>query len=180
MSAGNAMTTKPAFSRILVPVDFSSLSERAWETAERLADSLGAELLLLHVLVWEDTFRSLEGAERAAERRTLHAEAELNIGTPESEPEVSTTPHQWSEDLLAKWAAHPRGAGIAVRTLLRAGTPQREIVTAAREEGADLIVMGTHGWGRFDRLLIGSVTDGVVRTAACPVLVCTETAGKKG
>jgi nucleotide-binding universal stress UspA family protein len=166
------MTTTPAFSRILVPVDFSPLSERAGNTAQRLAGNLGAEVLLLHVLVWEDTFRSLETAEQAAAARVRHAEAELNIGPSSTGLEVTVTPHQWTQDLLETWAARLRGPGIHVRTLIRAGVPHREIVAAAREEGADLIIMGTHGRSGLERFLTGSVADRVVRTAPCPVLLC--------
>jgi nucleotide-binding universal stress UspA family protein len=168
------MTATPAFSRILVPVDFSPESKRAWNTAQRLADNLGAELLLLHVLVWEDTLRSLETAERAAEARVHHAEAELNIGPPPPEGGATVAPEQWTDDLLVTWAAPPRGAGTRVRTLVRAGVPHREIVAAAREEGVDLIIMGTHGRGGLERFLVGSVADRVIRTASCPVLLCGE------
>jgi nucleotide-binding universal stress UspA family protein len=167
------MTTTPAFSRMLVPVDFSPLSERAWNIAQRLAGNLGAELLLLHVLVWEDTFRSLEPVERAAEARVRHAEAELNIGPP-PESGVAMTAQQWTDDILSRWAARPGAAGARVRTLVRAGVPHREIVAAAREEGVDLIVMGTHGRGALERFLVGSVADRVIRTTSCPVLLCGE------
>ena len=51
------------------------------------------------------------------------------------------------------------------------GRPAAEIVRFAREHEADLIVMGTHGYGSVKRLLLGSVADQVIRQAACPVLV---------
>ncbi len=51
------------------------------------------------------------------------------------------------------------------------GRPDFEIVRFAQEHSADLIVMGTHGYGGVKRLLLGSVADHVVRQATCPVLV---------
>lgn len=51
------------------------------------------------------------------------------------------------------------------------GTPAEEIVRFALQNGADLIVMGTHGYGPVRRFLLGSVADRVVREASCPVLL---------
>ena len=58
-----------------------------------------------------------------------------------------------------------------VSTHIVVGRPDIEIVRFAQERGADLIVMGTHGYGGVKRLLLGSVADHVVRQATCPVLV---------
>ena len=60
--------------------------------------------------------------------------------------------------------------GLAVTGLVRAGYPAEEILAAAEEEHADMIVMGTHGRTGFDRMLFGSVAEKVVMAAACPVL----------
>jgi nucleotide-binding universal stress UspA family protein len=51
------------------------------------------------------------------------------------------------------------------------GRPGKVIVEAATDRGADLIVMGTHGRSGFDRLIMGSVTERVLRSAPCPVVV---------
>jgi nucleotide-binding universal stress UspA family protein len=58
-----------------------------------------------------------------------------------------------------------------VSTHILIGRPDVEIVRFAEEQGADLIVMGTHGYGGVKRLLLGSVADHVVRQASCPVLI---------
>ncbi len=166
------------FSRILVATDFSPESERAWRVAQRLAAGLSAELVLLHVLVWDDSLRSLELAERQADERSRHVDDELNIPhrTFETEPEVRQSAQEWAEDRMNTWAAGARGAGLAVRTLLRDGTPHREIVAAVREQAADLVVLSTHGRGGIERALIGSVADRVVRTAPCPVMTVRNSA----
>jgi len=58
-----------------------------------------------------------------------------------------------------------------VKTYSRVGVPAEEIVRLAAEEAIDLIVMGTHGWGGFRNMVLGSVAHNVLRTASCPVLV---------
>lgn len=64
---------------------------------------------------------------------------------------------------LEEWAAAATGDGGKVVTLMRVGAPYREIIDAAREELADLIVMANHGRGEVHRLLVGSVADKVIR-----------------
>src|SRR5262249_7953655 len=59
------------------------------------------------------------------------------------------------------------------------GDPGREILRAARETGADLIVMGTHGRTGLTRLLTGSVAEKVLRKAPCPVLTVKTAVPKK-
>jgi nucleotide-binding universal stress UspA family protein len=61
--------------------------------------------------------------------------------------------------------------GITVSFLVWTGDPGESIVSAAEAESADLVVVGTHGRGTIGRLLLGSVSDHVVRNAPCPVLV---------
>ena len=57
---------------------------------------------------------------------------------------------------------------------MRTGVPHEEIVATARDEGADLIAMGTHGRGGLNRLVLGSVCDRVIRLSSCPVLAVRE------
>ena len=137
--------------KILHPTDFSECSEAAREQAIALARSLGAEVILFHVLV-EVALYSEGWASTKDVRRVYDAE------------------RKWVEETLEARAAEMREAGLATRCRTEVGTPFEEIVLAAEEEGADLIVMGTHGWSGLDRLLLGSVADRVIRTAPCPVV----------
>lgn len=59
---------------------------------------------------------------------------------------------------------------VPVETAIREGNPSREIVDYAGEYDCDAVVMGTHGRGGIDRLLLGSVAERVVRTARVPVV----------
>jgi nucleotide-binding universal stress UspA family protein len=146
----------PLFTRIVVPTDFSAESERAWSTARRLAQSLGAELVVVHVLVEAPLY-----SERpfAAERVR----------------EVYATARAWGEQKLREWVGDAQAAGLRARSVLRSGTPHREILSVATDERADLVVIGTHGRGGFERAMLGSVADRVIRLAPCPVLAVRET-----
>jgi nucleotide-binding universal stress UspA family protein len=143
--------TETVFRRVLVPTDFSPQSEEAWGLAQRLARAVGAEIVLLHAFVEAPLYS--ESAFAADRVREVYASG-----------------RKWVEEQLARWAANARQDGLTVKTLLRPGVAHDEIVAAARAEGADLIVIGTHGYGGVDRLLLGSVADRVIRLASCPVL----------
>lgn len=140
---------------MLVPTDFSSQSERAWGLARRLALAVGAEVVLVHVFV-EAPFYS-EGPFAADRIREVYASGRT-----------------WVQEQLKRWETTARGEGLVAKALLRTGVPHEEIVAAAREEGADLVVIGTHGRGGVDRLLLGSVADRVIRLAPCPVLAVRQ------
>lgn len=67
-------------------------------------------------------------------------------------------------------ALEERATSVPVETTLLEGSPAREIVEYAEDEGCDVIVMGTHGRSGVNRLLLGSVAERVVRTSSAPVL----------
>jgi nucleotide-binding universal stress UspA family protein len=71
---------------------------------------------------------------------------------------------------MARLAADLGKKGRSVRTLTKRGSPAQVIVDTAKRNGADLIVMGTHGRTGLAHMLIGSVAERVVRTAHCPAL----------
>ena len=129
-----------SWKRICCPVDFSEPSRTALSLAADLGRLLGAELLLLHV----------EGAEKVA--------AEI-------------TPMGSAETQLAIWKEQAQRSGASRVSVFRTrGQPEVAICEFAKKNAADLIVMGTHGRVDRERMLIGSVAEGVVRKADCPVL----------
>ena len=144
------------FHRIVIPTDFSECSRNAWDMARKLG-AAGGELVLLHVVTEVPRFgEGLLTAQRASE--------------------IDAAVRRWAEANLADWVAEARSEGLKVRSALHTGAPYREIVDLARDERADLIVIGTHGRGGMDRALMGSVSDRVVRLAPCPVLTVREPA----
>lgn len=134
----------PAIRGILHPTDFSESSRPAFELACLLARDYAAELLLLHVI------------------------PPVLVAAPDgaliAQPEDPDRVRQRLEEI------RPPDPRVTAGLRLAEGNPVEEIVRAAREVGADLVVMGTHGRGGLSRLLMGSTADGVMRTAPCPVL----------
>ncbi|MFT3774483.1 MAG: universal stress protein [Minicystis sp.] len=145
----------PAPSHLLVAADFNPLSELALERALDLAQALKARVTVLHVYALP--------ALRIADSDYIPSAEEVARVTSAAEKQL--------EDLLAK---HAR-PGVEAKQLLRTGRPPaEEIVHAAEELGADLIVVGTHGRGAIGRALLGSVALDVLRTAKVPVLSVHE------
>jgi len=139
------------FRRILCPVDFSDASRHALDHAVMIAGWYKARITALHVR--HPAF--------LVEPPILFAElGDAPVATLE---DVETRLHHW--------LAPVRAAGIACDVLAVDGaSPARRIVDLAARIEADLIVLGTHGRSGFERLLLGSVTEKVVRIAQCPVV----------
>jgi nucleotide-binding universal stress UspA family protein len=138
------------FRHLVVPTDFSDCAEEAWGLAQRVAQKLGSEIVLIHVFVEPPVYGDPPGVVAVVQ--------------------VLVEVEKWVADELEKWAAEARKRGITARTVVRRGSPPREIVALASEEHADVVIMGTHGRGGVSRALLGSVADRVIRTAPCPVL----------
>lgn len=141
--------------RILVPVDFSTCSRAAVEWASALAQATGATVDVLHV--WPaQTLESLSVTlhEPGESARTLAQMPGLRAST-EAEMERFLS--------LTEYPSVTRGR-------VEAGDPVGTIVRVAAE-GYDLLVLGTHGRGGVERLLLGSVAERVIRRAPCSVAV---------
>ena len=136
---------------ILVPTDFGPPSAAALEYAVELAKRFGArEVVLLHS--YQIPIVSFpDGA--------IVATAEMTSGI------VDTANKE-----LEKLAKLVSNADVPVRPLLREGDPADTIDSVAEQVGADLVVMGTRGRHGLARVLLGSVTEKVVRTSKIPVL----------
>ena len=80
-----------------------------------------------------------------------------------------------AEEYLAALAAMLRARGVHASWAVRRGRPDKEILAAARDAGADLIAMSTHGRNGLGRLLFGSVAEQVLRHADVPVFMMRET-----
>jgi len=141
--------------RLLVPIDESPMGERVLEWARLLGERFGAQVMVFHVLnarlLWQMRLVS-------SERKWQELGEEMQRGAVD-----------WLRERV-------RAAGFAsdaVETHVALGEPSHEILAAAARHGADLIVLGSHGAGAFERVVIGSVTRAVMRGAFSPVLVVT-------
>lgn len=134
---------------ILVPHDFSDTAEQALSFAVALAAKLGARITIVHAYE-VPSYGYPDGV-------ALTAEVAQNI-------------QRAAATALEGVAARTRKPGLEVNSVLRQGSAWSEINAAAKEEKADLVVMGTHGRHGLARALLGSVAEKVVRTAPCPVL----------
>jgi nucleotide-binding universal stress UspA family protein len=85
--------------------------------------------------------------------------------------ELTAAEHHRIEKLLASVTENAESAGVRCLTFAVDGLPVDEIGRVASERDAQLIVVGSHGWGAARRLLSGSISTGLVHTAPCPVLV---------
>jgi nucleotide-binding universal stress UspA family protein len=83
-----------------------------------------------------------------------------------------------AEEYLAPIAVELRNKGVRVESRVRRGNAVDQIVAAAREAGADLIAMSTHGRGGLGRLMFGSVAQAVLRQAEVPVFLMRSTASQ--
>ena len=145
------MDTK-LFHRIVVPADFSSCSEEAWALAQRVAESLGSAMVLVHVFA------------------ALHPYGDVPLGHEDATGQAIESARKWVSEELEKMVARARARGLKARTVLRNGVPHQEIVQLAADERADIVIMGTHGRSGLSRVLLGSVAERVIHFAPCPVL----------
>jgi nucleotide-binding universal stress UspA family protein len=139
--------------RILCPVDFSDAARHALDHAVALAGWYDAQITALYV--WHPAF--------LPNPPVLFDELPGGVAPTEAD-------RQHVLDRLRDWMAPARAAGRQTEVLLEEGAPAVRILERAASLPADLIVMGTHGRGGFERLLLGSVAEKVLRKASCPVL----------
>jgi len=139
--------------KILVPTDFSAHADEAFRTACALAGSLGAEVIVFHI------------AEPPA---VVTAGGEL-LAEPETEPV-----NLW--DRFRDLQAHGAKVRVQQEVIVTHRPSARHILDMLDKQGCDLIVMGTHGRSWVKHLLFGSMTEAVVRSARCPVMVVKATA----
>ncbi len=135
-----------SFRTVLLATDLTPTSSEATERAIDLSADLSARLLIVTVIDEQ--------------------------GPPRSHPEVRIDQARAArETALVDLVRRARSRGANAEFLVWTGDPGGAIVAAAEAEHADMVVVGSHGRWRAERLLLGSVSDHLVRNAKCPVLV---------
>jgi len=142
--------------KVLVSVDFSDAQGRLIAAAEEEAKIREASLVLLHVI---EPAAEVAGFETDPEMMRLRIGQDL-----EAEQRIEG-------ERLKELAKQVELRGAKCESAVRFGLPADEILSAAAEHGADLLVMGSHGHGALYHLFTGSVVTGVLKRTPCPVLV---------
>lgn len=130
--------------KILAPTDFSELSAQGVRYACKLAKDIGAQVIVLNIVILDESNVVGKGEIEAHEKRLSEFVGKIAGRRPED---------------------------AKIREIVVAGQPYSSIIDCAEREHADLVVMSSHGRSGLSRMLIGSVTDRLLRAAKCPVLV---------
>jgi nucleotide-binding universal stress UspA family protein len=138
--------------KLVVGIDLSQATETVVEKAAELARALSAKIWLLHVADPEPDFVGFDASpayDRDVRSRTFHAE----------------------HSRLQAIANKLRLDGLDATALLVQGPTAATILQEAVKLAADMVIVGSHGRGAIHRLLVGSVSEEVLRKAGCPVLI---------
>lgn len=150
---GALASERSGFGHVVAATDFSSGGDLAVNCAIELAEATGARLDILHV---------------------IEAVSYPGFYYPLNDARVYDLPllrRRATEELQGLMSTERTARVSESRVRVEVGRPSTEIAKFANEIGADLIVVASHGRTGFDRALMGSVAEGVLREAACPVLV---------
>lgn len=148
------------FEKILFPTDFSEPSKKAFGYLEKIRKECNSKtVILLHVISKHEinTLADFEGfSSLKIEELRDEIERQLTLSAEEKLNELEKELHKW---------------GFDVEQRILVGTPAEEIVNEAKKEQVGVIVMGAHGKGVIEEIIIGSVSEKVLRRAPCPVLI---------
>lgn len=137
---------------ILACVDLSKSTEKIVKRAVEIADAVSAKLWLLHIAEPEPDFIGYE------------------VGPQSVRDSLSVKFHE-QHRMLQEIAERVRKEGVDATALLVQGSTVETILAKAGKLSADMIVVGTHGRGAMYQLLVGSVSEGLLHNAECPLLI---------
>ncbi len=136
------------YDKILVPIDGSDHSIRALKEAVQMAKLVNGKITLIHVY-----------------------SIGTSVGKTATQDYYNQLARKKGSRMLEDGKTKAESDGVKVETLLVEGDAVEKIVQTARECEVKLIVMGARGVSKIKELLLGSVSDGVIRNAPCPVMV---------
>lgn len=147
--------------KLLVAVDFSDPTDKVLREARRLAEKLGASVWIVHVAEPEPDFVGYDAGPEVVRGQVA---------------EELRKEHQG----LQQFAGQFREAGVDTKAVLVRGPTVETLLATARKQGTDLIVIGSHGRGMVAELILGSVSQGLIRAGHCPVTVVPVKRPKDG
>ena len=145
----------PDMKTLLVSIDFSPISQKVVDKAGELAAGLDAKIILFNVMEPVAAYVPVGAAMDV-----------ITAPIPLEPPDMEAVKAR-----LEELSAPLRAAGVPVETLAVTGLPADEILTAAEESGAGMIVLGSHGHGAVYQLFAGSIVTAVLHKARVPVTV---------
>jgi nucleotide-binding universal stress UspA family protein len=152
------------FEKILVPLDGSEHSLKALEIAVQVAKKFNAKITLIHVY-------SIGVRPIVMPEPTTLTPPSVPIMHPADFSKVVEATRKAGARILTEGEKRVKTEGVQVETLLTEGHTVQEILKTAKDGKFDLIVIGARGISKIREIILGSVSDGVIRNAPCPVLV---------
>ena len=165
MAEPASQTSKTLFKKILVALDGSESSQRAAQAALELAEKLKTDLVVVHAIVPPTSYYHSGIASPVGMSLPALSQHEIDA--------YYAYARKVAVSIVGETESNAKKLGVHVKT----ETPEavssivETIVSHAEKENVDLIVVGTRGLGGFKKLLLGSVSSGIVSHAHCPVLV---------
>lgn len=148
------------FRKVLFPTDFSDCSYKALECVRQMRGAGVEEVVIVSVLDERDTDLVTTGIGWLSGDRMVEYDAGIERRMREN-----------VQERLDGMAGVLREAGMKVRTAIEKGVPSVEILAIAKRERASLIVMGSHGKSNLAGVVVGSVSEEVLRRSSVPVLI---------
>jgi len=152
------------FNKILVPLDGSDHSLKALEIAVQIAKKFDGKITLIHAY-------SVGARPIVMPEPTTLSPSWIPVMSPAEFSKVVEAARKAGASILDDGEKRVKKEGVKVEKSLREGHTVQEIIKAAEQGKFDLIVMGARGVSRIREILLGSISDGVIRNAPCPVLV---------
>ncbi len=162
-------TLRAQFSKVLVAVDFSSYSRKALQYAGALAEGLGANVIVVHVI---DTEMLEASVKVRYEESPFVPEYVVKVEDDALTALINEEREAAYESLARFIPAQLAKTAPELRVLM--GKAFERLVETAQDDHCDLIIMGTHGRTGWSRLVAGSIAERVVRLAPCPVLTVKD------
>ena len=139
---------------ILVPIDFSEVTDNILAEALRLAKAFDAKIWLIHVATAGPDLTPFE----------------IEVGVPYPRDDAAKHLHH-EHQKLHQYQEMLRGEGLEVTAMLVPGSPAEKILQEARRLKPDVIVLGSHGHGAMHHLLVGDICEDVLKQSTWPLLV---------
>ena len=146
------------FNNILVPLDCSKYSETSLKVAIEIAKKFNSSLSLVHVVSSRKEYC------RSGITGKIRVKCNLDDVSDKDIPKICNTLLDTSKKTVI-------AEGVSVNTILKQGKVVEEILNTIKEGEFDLVVMGSRGHGKLKKIFLGSVSNGVVQKAMCPVLL---------